>query len=78
MTEAWEYQICLDEHLSKDLSDHFGLALEHTPTGQTLLSGTITDQAALHGILARVRDLGLTLVAIQRLGQRVETPGGTP
>ena len=36
--------------------------------GQTVIAGPVADQAALHGLLAKVRDLGLTLVAVQRLG----------
>ena len=35
----------------------------------TVLSGTVTDQVALHGLLARIRDLGLPLLQVQRLGQ---------
>jgi hypothetical protein len=43
-----------------------GLSLIHTSAGETVLSGTVRDQSALHGILARVRDLGLTLIAVVR------------
>jgi hypothetical protein len=35
----------------------------------TTLSGVVADQAALHGLLARIRDLGLPLLSVQRLGQ---------
>jgi hypothetical protein len=44
-----------------------GLAVTPQPDGETLLSGTITDQAALHGVLAKIRDLGLPLLLVQRL-----------
>jgi hypothetical protein len=42
--------------------------------GQTLLSGTLPDQPALHGVLEKVRDLGLTIVAVRRLPPQ-ETTG---
>ena len=35
--------------------------------GQTVVAGPVADQAALHGVLARIRDLGLTLIAVQRI-----------
>jgi hypothetical protein len=35
--------------------------------GQTVVAGPVADQAALHGVLARIRDLGLTLIAVQRM-----------
>jgi hypothetical protein len=35
--------------------------------GQTVIAGPVADQAALHGVLARIRDLGLTLIAVQRI-----------
>lgn len=43
-----------------------GLTLIHTSAGETVLSGPVRDQSALHGILARIRDLGLTLIAVVR------------
>ena len=42
------------------------LTVTHLKTGETLLSGLINDQAALHGLLARIRDLNLTLIAVNR------------
>lgn len=41
-----------------------GLALTHTGDGDTILHGPVADQAALHGVLAKVRDLNLTLVSV--------------
>jgi hypothetical protein len=37
--------------------------------GQTLITGPVTDQAALHGLLAKIRDLGLPLLSVRYLGQ---------
>ena len=60
-----EYQIRVKGHLDPKLSAWFGgLAIAHTGDGDTLLIGTIIDQAALHGILVRCRDLGLTLISV--------------
>jgi len=45
-----------------------GMRLDHDPDGTTVLRGTVTDQAALHGMLQRIRDLGLELVSMVRHG----------
>ena len=45
-----------------------GLTITHLETGETLLSGPIVDQAALHGLLTRIRDLNLTLISIEPMG----------
>ena len=42
-------------------------SLEHTPAGETVIRVTVPDQAALHGLLARLRDLSLPLVAVKRI-----------
>ena len=58
------YEIRVEGHLAADWSDWFeGLAVCQDKNGETILSGLL-DQAALHGVLAKVRDLGLTLVAV--------------
>ena len=44
-----------------------GLHVASDPRGETTLTGPLRDQAALHGVLARVRDLGLPLIAVRRL-----------
>ena len=51
----------LNEHWSEWLED---LAIIHTEHGETLLTGLVADQAALHGLLAKVRDLGLPLLSV--------------
>ena len=52
----------IDEHWS----DWFeGLTITHTDQGETLLTGEVADQAALYGLLAKLRDLGLPLVSVE-------------
>ena len=61
------YEIRLKEYLDNRWSDRFeGFALSHREDGVTVLIGSIPDQAALHGVLMKVRDLGLTLLAVGR------------
>jgi hypothetical protein len=60
------YQIRLRGHLDSQWADWFGgLTVALTDDGDTLLTGPVADQAALHGLLRKVRDLGLTLLAVQ-------------
>ena len=59
------YQIRVKGHLDPRLSGWFGgFAIAHTPDGDTLLTGTVIDQAAMYGLIERCRDLGLTLISI--------------
>jgi len=59
------YVITLKEQLDDHWSAWFdGLTVTPTPDGGTRLAGTVRDQTALHGLLAKIRDLGLTLVAV--------------
>ena len=60
------YEIRLKGHLGREWADWFGgMAVDLTEDGDTLLTGPVPDQAALHGILKKVRDLGLPLLAVQ-------------
>lgn len=59
----YEYQIRLDGHLDERWFE--GLDMSQTPAGETIISGAF-DQAALHGLLTRIRDLGLKLISVQR------------
>jgi hypothetical protein len=62
------YQIRVEGHLGRQWRDWFGdLAILQEESGDTLLSGPVVDQAALHGLLKKVRDLGLPLVSVVRL-----------
>lgn len=63
------YQIRLEEHIDRQWTDWFeGLAITLEDNSDTLLTGQVVDQAALHGLLKKVRDLGLTLVSVIRVG----------
>lgn len=59
------YEIRVRGHLNPSWSDWFsGLELTQLDENETLLSGCLTDQAALHGLLKRIRDLNLTLISV--------------
>ena len=61
------YSIRVKGHLDQERSGWFdGLSITHTTDGETILSGSIVDQAALHGVLAKIRDLGLPLLEVRR------------
>lgn len=61
------YQIRIRSHLTPDWSDWFGgLSVVQSQSGDTLLVGVL-DQAGLHGVLERIRDLNLTLVSLTLL-----------
>ncbi len=66
-TRAEHYAITVKGYLDPCWSEWFdGWAMAYTESGETVLSGAVTDQAALHGLLIRIRDLNLTLIAVNR------------
>lgn len=63
--EAGRYEIRLMGLLDSRWTAWFdGMTLSHEKDGSTILSGPVVDQAALHGLLQKVRDTGLTLVSV--------------
>jgi hypothetical protein len=63
-----QYQIRVEGRLSDQWADWFeGLTITSTENGETLITGWVTDQAALHGLLKKVRDLGLPLISVNPL-----------
>jgi hypothetical protein len=62
------YQIRLKGHLDSQWTDWFGgLAITLEEDGDTLLTGPVIDQAALYGLLKKMRDLGMPLVSVNRV-----------
>ena len=69
------YEIRVKGHLDGRWSEWFeGLTIFNVEDGIAVLSGEIVDQSALHGILAKVRDLGLPLIAVSRVKSVPEDP----
>ena len=62
------YEIRIQGHLDQRWAGWFdGLTLTLEDNGDTLLTGPVVDQAALHGLLRKVRDLGMPLVSVRRV-----------
>jgi hypothetical protein len=72
------YQIRIEGQLGPQWTDWFeGLTITLEDDGDTLLTGPVVDQAALYGLLKKVRDLGLPLVAVNQVAihsQKEQTP----
>lgn len=66
------YRITVQGELDEDWSDWLNDLAIHVHDGMTTLSGTVSDQPALHGLLVKIRDLGLPLVSVEHI------PGGLP
>ncbi len=68
MDESAHYRIRVKGHLSEQWADWFdGLTLENLSDGYAELSGELPDQSALYGVLNRIRDIGLTLISVNRV-----------
>ncbi len=68
MTSPTLYRIRVKGHLRPEWSEWFdGMTLTHEVSGDTMLSGPVRDQVALHGLLVKVRDLNLLLVSVERV-----------
>jgi hypothetical protein len=78
--EAGRYEIRLTGHLDARWAAWFdGLTVSQESDGTTVLSGPIADQAALHGVIQHVRDLGLPLISVTRVEtDRPELPTTNP
>lgn len=64
------YEIIVQGHLDARWESWFDeLSITNAADGTAVLAGEIRDQAALHGVLVKIRDLGLPLIAVQRLAQ---------
>ncbi len=62
------YAIRIQGHLDPAWSEWLqGLTIAHDPNGITVLAGPLQDQAALFGVLIKIRDLGLTLVSVNQI-----------
>ena len=72
------YEICLKGHLDEQWTNWFeGLTITLEKNGHTLLTGPVIDQAALYGVLRKVRDLGLPLLSVNRVTSiQEDTPDG--
>ena len=72
------YSIRVQGHLDQARSGWFdGLTITHTADGDSILSGPIADQAALHGVLLKIRDMGLSLLEVKR-GSPAQNADGSP
>ena len=66
--ELGQYEIRLKGHLAARWAAWFdGLSLRHESDGTTTIHGPVVDQATLHGLLTKVRDMGLPLVSVSRI-----------
>ena len=64
------YEIRIKGHLDMSWSDWLdGLNITHEVNGETLIAGPIADQSALHGLLNKLRDLGVQLISVNPVGK---------
>jgi hypothetical protein len=71
VVESRQYEIRIKGHLDSRWADRFeGLTITLEANGETLLSGAVADQAALHGLMRQVRDLGMPLISVNPIESR--------
>ena len=81
MSTSASYEIRVEGHLGSSWSTWFeGMSIRHEEQGDgkpacTILSGPLADQAALHGVLIKIRDLGLSLISVRRVPTTTLTGG---
>ena len=70
-----QMEIRVEGHLDKDWGKWLeGFTFTHNKAKETILTGKVEDQAALYGLIAKLRDLGVTLIAINVWGNEVSFP----
>jgi hypothetical protein len=74
-----QVEVRIKGHVDRDWSDWItALTVSHTTQGETVLSGSVRDQSALHGLLDRVAGLGIELIAVStQRGSAQQQEGGT-
>ena len=73
------YRLRVDGHLDQHWSPWLGdLTLTHADDGTTTLAGDVADQAQLHGLLTKIRDLGVTLLSVEVVGVTITDPAARP
>jgi hypothetical protein len=66
--ESIIYQLRIEGHLDSAWTDWFdGMTIARLENGDTLITGPVPDQAALHGLFRKIRDLGMPLVSVNRM-----------
>ncbi len=78
--QPWNYEVRVKGRIDPQWSDwFFGFTIHDADDGETILYGTVTDQAALHGLLAKIRDLGLPLLGLAlQEDDKISAIGGPP
>jgi hypothetical protein len=68
------YRITIKGHLDREWSDWFdGMTITLVENGESILTGPLVDQSALHGVLSKIRDVGLPLLELTRIEEGRET-----
>lgn len=74
-----QYEIRIDGHLGTRWTSWFdGLAITGESDGTTVLRGTVVDQAALHGLLQKLRDVGIPLISLRQVPSDNAPEGNSP